>query len=128
MNSRGSSSVFWYQSQLPTAKATRVPEVFHRLRAACRHSRGYVYGVNLMGVTGERADLGEAAEALARRLKAATDLPVLMGFGVSGPEQAEALAAVADGVIVGTAIVRRILAGGSGVIVPSRTGGYPLSV
>lgn len=84
-----------------------------RLRAACRHSRGYVYGVNLMGVTGERADLGEAAEALARRLKAATDLPVLMGFGVSGPEQAEALAAVADGVIVGTAIVRRILAGES---------------
>ena len=82
-----------------------------RLQAVCDQSRGYIYGVNLMGVTGERASLGEQAATLAGRLKAATDKPVLMGFGVSGPEQAAEVAAVSDGVIVGTAVVRRILDG-----------------
>ncbi len=84
-----------------------------RLRRLCDQSRGYVYGVNLMGVTGERAALGEQAVTLARRLKAATDKPVVMGFGVSGPDQAVEVADVSDGVAVGTAIVRRILAGES---------------
>ena len=83
-----------------------------RLQAVCDRSRGYVYGVNLMGVTGERASLGEQAARLAGRLKAATDKPVLMGFGVSTPEQAVEVAEVSDGVIVGTALVRRLLDGG----------------
>ncbi len=82
-----------------------------RLQAICDQSRGYIYGVNLMGVTGERAELGAPAAVLAGRLKAATDKPVIMGFGVSTPDQAAEVAAVADGVIVGTAVVRRILAG-----------------
>ena len=82
-----------------------------RLQRLCDMSRGYVYGVNLMGITGERAKVGEQSAILARRLKAATDKPVLMGFGVSGPEQAVEVAAPADGVVVGTAIVRRILDG-----------------
>jgi tryptophan synthase alpha chain len=55
---------------------------------------------------------GRQAATLAGRLKAATDKPVLMGFGVSTPEQAVEVAAPADGVIVGTALVRRILDGG----------------
>ena len=83
-----------------------------RLQRLCDMSRGYVYGVNLMGVTGERQSLGEQAETLARRLKAVTDKPVAMGFGISTPEQAAEVAAVSDGVIVGTALVRRILDGG----------------
>ena len=83
-----------------------------RLQALCDRSRGYVYGVNLMGVTGERTSLGEQAATLAARLKAATDKPVLMGFGVSTPEHAVQIAASADGVIVGTALVRRLLDGG----------------
>ena len=82
-----------------------------RLQRVCDESRGYVYGVNLMGVTGERVSLGAQAAELAGRLKAATDKPVLMGFGVSGPDQAAEIAATADGVIVGTAVVRRILDG-----------------
>lgn len=82
-----------------------------RLRAVCEQTRGYVYGVNLMGITGERASIGERAAVLAGRLKAATDKPVLMGFGVSTPEQAADVAATADGVIVGTALVRRLLEG-----------------
>lgn len=83
-----------------------------RLQALCDMSRGYVYGVNLMGVTGERQSLGEQAATLARRLKGATDKPVVMGFGVSTPEQAVEVAGASDGVIVGTALVRRILDGG----------------
>lgn len=83
-----------------------------RLAALCEQSRGYVYGVNLMGVTGERVSLGAQASVLAHRLKAATDKPVLMGFGISGPGQAVEVAAESDGVIVGTALVRRVLDGG----------------
>lgn len=84
-----------------------------RLARVCEQSQGYVYGVNLMGTTGERASLGEQSAVLARRMKAVTDKPVLMGFGVSTPEQAVEVTRDADGVIVGTAIVRRILAGGT---------------
>ncbi|CAN5641182.1 tryptophan synthase subunit alpha [soil metagenome] len=83
-----------------------------RLALVCERSRGFVYGVNVMGVTGERGALGAAAATLARRLKAATDRPVLMGFGVSGPEQAVSLAAEADGVVAASAIMRRLLDGG----------------
>jgi tryptophan synthase alpha chain len=82
-----------------------------RLARVCEQSRGYIYGVNLMGITGERASLGEQGAVLARRVKALTDKPVLMGFGVSSPEQAVEVAADSDGAIVGTAVVRRILAG-----------------
>ena len=84
-----------------------------RLARICEQSRGFVYGVNLMGITGERVTIGEQAAVLARRLKAGTDKPVIMGFGVSTPEQAADVAAVSDGVIVGTAIVRRVLDGGT---------------
>jgi tryptophan synthase alpha chain len=82
-----------------------------RLAQICRRSRGFVYGVNLMGVTGERASLGASAGVLAKRLKAVTDLPVVMGFGVSGPEQAVAASAEADGVVVASALMRLLLDG-----------------
>ncbi|MGI8984225.1 MAG: tryptophan synthase subunit alpha [Acidimicrobiales bacterium] len=81
------------------------------LAAICARSRGWVYGVAVMGVTGERASLGSTAAALGRRLKAATDTPVLLGVGVSTPAQAAEAAADADGVIVGSALVRRLLEG-----------------
>jgi tryptophan synthase alpha chain len=83
-----------------------------RLRAICERSHGFVYGVSRMGTTGERADLAEAAAIIGTRLKAVTDKPVLIGFGVTTPEQAVAAAASADGVIVGSALVRRLLDGG----------------
>jgi tryptophan synthase alpha chain len=82
-----------------------------RLAELTSASAGYVYGVSLLGITGERASLGELAGSLASRLKAVTDLPVLMGFGVATPEVAAEIAAVADGVIVGSAVMRRILDG-----------------
>ena len=83
-----------------------------RLAAICRRSQGFVYGVSLLGVTGERAKLSDGALEMGRRLKAATDKPVLLGVGLSTPDHAEEAASVADGVIVGSALVRRLLEGG----------------
>ncbi len=82
-----------------------------RLVALCARSRGWIYGIGLMGVTGERTSLASSAALMGTRLKAVTDLPVLIGVGVSTPDQAVAAAASADGVIVGSALVRRLLEG-----------------
>lgn len=84
-----------------------------RLAEIGRRSRGFVYAVSLMGTTGERAELAGSAATLVERIRAATDLPVLLGFGVSTPAHAAAGARCADGVIVGAAVVRRILDGGT---------------
>ena len=83
-----------------------------RLRRICARSRGWVYGVGLLGVTGERTQLQRSALDIATRLKALTDKPVLVGIGVSNAEQAVEIAEIADGVIVGSALVRRLLDGG----------------
>jgi tryptophan synthase alpha chain len=77
-----------------------------RLKRVADCSRGFVYAVSRTGVTGERDALsGEAADLVAR-LKALTGTPVALGFGLSTPEQVRAAAEVADGVVVGSAIVR----------------------
>ena len=83
-----------------------------RLARICERSRGFVYGVSVMGVTGERAALAASAHVLAKRLKAATDKPVLIGFGVSTPEHAVELASEADGVITASVLMRILLDGG----------------
>lgn len=83
-----------------------------RLADICGRSRGFVYGVALMGVTGEREVLAEQAKVMGARCKAATDKPVLLGLGISNPAQAAEAASAADGVIVGSALVRRLLDGG----------------
>jgi tryptophan synthase alpha chain len=84
-----------------------------RLAELCRRSRGFVYGVNLMGVTGERASVSASAGVLAKRLKSVTDTPVVMGFGISTPQQAVAAAAEADGVVIASALMR-LVADGAG--------------
>ncbi len=83
-----------------------------RLARICARSRGFLYAVALMGVTGERAELPSQAIEMGRRCKAATDMPVLLGVGISTPQLAVAASAVADGVVVGSALVRRLLQGG----------------
>lgn len=83
-----------------------------RLVAICERSRGFVYGVSLMGVTGERTSLASQAGVMGSRLKAVTDLPVLLGIGISNAEQAAEAAQYGDGVIVGSALVARLLSGG----------------
>ena len=71
--------------------------------AACR---GFVYAASTMGVTGARTSVGDAAGTLVARARAATDLPICVGLGVSTGAQAAQVAAFADGVIVGSALVR----------------------
>jgi tryptophan synthase alpha chain len=77
-----------------------------RIAAVTRQCRGFVYAVSHMGVTGARTSMGEAASVVVSRTKAATDLPVCVGLGVSDGHQAAEVAAYADGVIVGSALVR----------------------
>ncbi|SES31555.1 tryptophan synthase subunit alpha [Actinokineospora terrae] len=84
-----------------------------RLAEVCERSRGFVYAMGVMGVTGERAVLADSACAIARRAKAVTDKPVLVGVGVSTPENAATVAEHADGVIIGAPVMRRIAEGGS---------------
>ncbi len=83
-----------------------------RLVAICERSRGFVYGVSLMGVTGERATLATQASEMGRRLKAVTDKPVLLGIGISNAEQAVEAARYGDGVVIGSALMARVLNGG----------------
>lgn len=69
----------------------------------------FIYGVAEMGVTGERAESGGRAPEMAERIRSITDIPLVLGVGISTPAQAAAAGEVADGVIVGTALVRRVL-------------------
>jgi tryptophan synthase alpha chain len=82
-----------------------------RVARICARARGFVYAVARMGVTGERADVGNEARQVVERIRRHTDLPVCVGVGVSTPEQAAEVCEVADGVVVGSALVRRLLAG-----------------
>ena len=83
----------------------------HRLPELCEASKGFVYAVGLLGVTGERAALAATATEIAKRCKEVTDKPVLTGVGIGSPEQAVEASSVADGVIIGSAVVRRLLDG-----------------
>jgi len=77
-----------------------------RLRSVAEVSRGFVYAVSRTGVTGEKDALSVDAAPLVGRLKALTSEPVALGFGISTPAQVASAASVADGVVVGTALVR----------------------
>ncbi|MEC7828753.1 MAG: tryptophan synthase subunit alpha [Actinomycetota bacterium] len=89
----------------PTTPDDRLPEL-------CAASKGFVYAVGLLGVTGERSTLASTATEIAKRCKNVTDKPVLTGVGIGSPEQAVEASVVADGVIIGSAVVRRLLDGG----------------
>lgn len=100
----------------PTAPDERLPRVVAR-------ARGFVYAVGLLGVTGERDSLAASATELAGRLKLITDIPVLVGVGVSNAAQARQACAVADGVIQGASVMRRLVEGG-----PDAVGAYVAEV
>ncbi|MCA9891271.1 MAG: tryptophan synthase subunit alpha [Anaerolineae bacterium] len=100
----------------PTAPDERLPRIAAR-------ARGFLYSVGLLGVTGERTSLAESATRLAARLKAVTDVPVLVGVGVSNAEQAYEASRVADGVIQGASVVRRLMESG-----PDAVGEYVAEV
>lgn len=90
----------------PTAPDARLPRI-------CSRARGFIYSVGLLGVTGERATLAATATALAARLKAITDVPVLVGVGVSNAAQAVEASRIADGVVQGASVMRRLIEGGA---------------
>jgi tryptophan synthase alpha chain len=77
-----------------------------RLRSTTSACQGFVYAASTMGVTGERRHLGDTAEVLVTRTRVMTDLPICVGLGVSTGAQAAQVASFADGVIVGSALVR----------------------
>ena len=82
------------------------------LRAASQDFLSMLAAVALLGVTGERGELSSTATDVAARCRTLTDRPVLVGVGVSDPDQARAVCDVADGVVVGSALMRRVLEGG----------------
>lgn len=86
------------------AAPTSTPE---RLARVGTTSAGFVYCVSTTGITGERSELPAGLAETVERVRAATSLPVAVGFGVSSPDQASAIAAIADGVVVGSALVKR---------------------
>ena len=79
-----------------------------RLADAVRGAGGFLYVISRLGVTGARTELDERAEALVSRVRAASDLPVALGFGLATGDQARAAARIADGVVVGSALVERL--------------------
>jgi tryptophan synthase alpha chain len=90
----------------PTTTAERLADI-------AADARGFVYTVSLTGTTGEREDLPPALVDTVERVRHATPLPVAVGFGISTPEQAGAVGELADGVIVGTRVVRAAREGGA---------------
>ena len=83
-----------------------------RITVVGQVARGFVYAASTMGVTGTRAQVGNRAEELVARTRRLTDLPVAVGLGVSDGDQAAEVARFADGVIVGSALVRALGDGG----------------
>jgi tryptophan synthase alpha chain len=82
-----------------------------RLPAVLRNTSGFVYYVSITGITGTRSAAEAEVTTAVRRLKRHTDLPVAVGFGIKTPEQAAAVAAVADAAVVGSALVSRVAEG-----------------
>jgi tryptophan synthase alpha chain len=79
-----------------------------RIRKAAELGRGFLYGISRLGVTGARDRVASGAEALVRRIRAHTAMPIALGFGISRPEHVAELAAYADAAVVGSALVALI--------------------
>ncbi len=84
-----------------------------RIRLAAESSTGFLYAVSLKGVTGIRSTLPPELPQFIRKIKSLTDKPVAVGFGIATPEQAQMVAGLADGVIVGSAIVKAAVGDGN---------------
>ena len=97
----------------PTTDAVRLPAVLDG-------AGGFLYYVSVAGITGKQQAVQASIEEAVARLKASTDLPIAVGFGVRTPEQAAAIARVADGVVVGSAIVDIVAEHGANAAAPVR--------
>lgn len=103
----------------PTTDVARLPAVLDG-------SSGFLYYVSVAGITGKQQAALESIEASVERIKTSSDLPVVVGFGVRTPEQAKAIAAVADGVVVGSAFVE--IVGQHGIAAPEHLRAYTASL
>jgi tryptophan synthase alpha chain len=95
-----------------------------RIRAAAALGRGFLYVISRLGVTGARDTLAPDTEALVRRVRSQTDLPVALGFGISRPDHVAAACRVADAAVVGSALVQVIAEHGGAADLVSRVDGY----
>jgi tryptophan synthase alpha chain len=95
---------------VPLVAPTTTPD---RIAAIGADARGFVYVVAQTGTTGERDEIQEGLAKTVERVRASTDVPVAVGFGISTPEQARSVAELADGVIVGSRVVRAAGEGGA---------------
>jgi tryptophan synthase alpha chain len=95
---------------IPLVAPTSSPE---RVESITATATGFVYAVSTLGVTGTRASLSERAEKVVTACRAVTDVPILVGIGVSNAEQARAAAVHADGVVVGSAVVALVMEQGA---------------
>ena len=84
------------------------PTSQERIQMIAKEAEGFVYCVSSLGVTGMRSQITTDVGAMVELVKKSSDIPAAIGFGISGPEQAKKMAAVSDGVIVGSAIVKMV--------------------
>ena len=97
----GGTGLDWIRLLAPTTPAERIPRV-------ARGGTGFLYYISRTGVTGARARLRDDLAAELGVLRGLVTLPIAVGFGISTPEQAHAVAATADGVVVGSALISRL--------------------
>lgn len=109
--------VHWITLVAPTTRDDRFQQI-------AKAAQGFIYYVSREGVTGERAELAADLEAQVRHLKGMCGVPLAVGFGISTPDHAKVVATLADGVIVGSAIVRRIAEHGAEPDVAARLGAF----
>jgi tryptophan synthase alpha chain len=99
-----------------------------RMELIARRGRGFIYYVSREGVTGVQAKVADTIAGMVARIRAHTDLPIAVGFGISNPEQARAVAGMADGVVVGSAVVNEIAKTGRSPEMVSRVTGLVKSL
>ena len=102
------------------------PTSHERIKMIAKEAKGFVYCVSSMGVTGVRSEINTDIGSMVKLVKEANDIPCAIGFGIATPEQAEKMAALSDGAIVGSAIVRLVAKYGKDA--PEHVGEYVKSM
>jgi tryptophan synthase alpha chain len=110
----GSSPLAFIRLVAPTTPRERMAEI-------ARHGSGFVYLISRLGVTGVREQTDASLPQTVARLRSATTLPICVGFGISTPEQARAVGELADGVVVGSALVKAAATGPEEVLKLTRS-------
>jgi tryptophan synthase alpha chain len=95
-----------------------------RIKVAAALGSGFLYGISRLGVTGARAQVAAGAQAMVRRIRAHTAMPIALGFGISSPEQVAEVCAYADAAVVGSALVSMIAEAGAARDLTARVESY----